>query len=217
MKKTVLLLAAMLLLVNITVMAQEEEEEERDVLEFGFYGGMALPSGDLSEWHTDLGAENGFGFGVNLGYFVTSSFVIGADLRYTQFAIKDAAEASDQRHRLYTPSLYAKYSFSGDSDFEPYLKAHVGVENAKFSTFVINSAGQRYRELSYDPALSLGAGAGLFYFTSDYSGLYLEADYRFADTETAMADYESVDYEFGEKTAVISLNFGIRVLFGSGD
>jgi outer membrane protein W len=216
MKKTVLLLAAMLLMVNITVMAQEEEEE-RDVLEVGFYGGMAFPSSDLSEWQTDLGADNGFSVGVNLGYFVTSSFIVGADLRYTQFGIKDADDISDQRHRFYTPSLYAKYYFSGDSDFEPYLKAHVGLENAKFSTFAVNSSGQRYRELSYGPALSLGAGGGLFYYTSDYSGLYLEADYRFSDTESSTADYESVDYEFGAKSAVISLYFGIRILFGSGD
>ena len=216
-KMTMLLMAAILVLSNEVGLAQEDDEE-RDILEVNFYGGVAIPSGSLSDWNDSLGAKSGFDIGIDIGYFVRTTFVVGFDFVYTQFGVNGSDDANSHSHRLYSPSVYAKYYLGLESDFEPYLKAQVGVENAKFSTAVVHpTAGGRFRELSYDPVLSAGFGVGLFYYTADYSGLFIEANYRWGNTQDVTATYLSQDYTFGETAGLIDLHAGVRLLVGSGD
>lgn len=218
MKKMTILMVAVILVVSFQVALAQDEDEERDLLEVNFYGGIAIPSGGLADWNDSLGAKSGFDFGIDIGYFFTPSLVIGFDFVYTQFGIEGSGEASTHNHRLYSPSLYAKYYFPLESDFEPYVKGQVGVENAKFSTTVVHpSAGGRFRELSYDPVLSAGFGVGLFYYTADYSGLFIEANYRWGNTQNVSATYLQQDYIFGETEGLIDLHAGVRLLVGSGD
>jgi len=144
--------------------------------------------------------------------------VVGFDFVYTEFGIDGSSDSTAHKHRLYSPSLYAKYYFDLESDFEPYVKGQLGVENAKFSTAVNHpSAGGRFRELSYDPVLSAGFGVGLFYYTADYSGLFIEANYRWGNTKDVTATYLNQDYIFGETAGLIDLHAGVRLLVGSGE
>ncbi len=215
MKKLSILFAAFLLLaVNLTAVAQDEEEE-KDFMEMNLYGGLGIPAGGISSWQDTLGAKTGFGFGLDLGYFLKPNMVIGLNIVYSQFGIDAEDEAAELHHRLYNPNFYLKYYFQGESNFEPYIKAHVGVENPKFTTFVGNFAGNRYREKTYDPALAFGFGAGVFYYTADFSGLFLEVNYHHALTEDSKAEYGGEEYLFGENLGLVDVHAGVRILIGS--
>ncbi len=219
MKKRSLLIAVLVFLtINFTVMAQDEDEE-RDIVEMSAFGGLGVPSSGLTDWETGgmkRAAKTGFDFGLEAGYFLSSELVVGIGFTYTQFPIDDSDEQSDHKHHLYNPNLYVKYLFEGESNWVPYVKGHVGIENPKFSTFATNVSGNRFRELSYDPALALGAGLGVFYYTADYSGIFLEVNYHRAFTEDVEASYQHVDYKFGENLSLFDIHVGIRILFGSG-
>ena len=208
------LVLVFLLLCSLSVVAQDYEEEERDILEVSLFGGVGIPSGGISDWSDSLGAKTGWAVGVDFGYFLKSNLVLGLNFTYVQFEIDADNEANQLNHRLYNPSLYLKYYFFGEGNFAPYLKAHVGVDNAKFATFVPDPG--RYRELSYDPSFAFGGGAGVFYYTSDYSGLFLEVNYHQGLTDGAQKDYEGRTYDFGENIGLIDIHAGISVFFGSG-
>jgi len=215
MKRWSILLTTVLLFgIGTAALAQDEESEERDLLEICLYGGLGVPSGGLSDWHDSLGAKLGWSAGMDFGYFFRSNVVVGFNFIYTQFGIDGPAVVEGSHHRLYNPNLYAKYYFSGESNFEPYIKGHIGVENAKFTTLL---DGPRYRAVSYDPVLAAGLGVGLFYYSADYSGVYLEANYHYANTKNAKRDYYDQTVTFDETLGVIDIHAGVRVLIGSGE
>ena len=207
-----------LLLMSGTALAQDEDFFVKDVLEINFYGGAGIPSGSLSDFSDSLGAETGFNYGLDLGYFLTNDLVFGFNFSHTQFSIKNNDRTGKLNHKLYSPNLYLKYYFTGESDFIPYLKGSAGLEFAKFTTFVDNSAGRRYREISYDPVLAYGAGAGFFYFVSDFSGLFLEANYRAAvSAAETEATYQDDIYLFGSELSRIDIHAGVRILIGPNE
>ena len=213
--KNLFLIGFSLLLISGTARAQDEDFFVKDVLEVNFYGGAGIPSGSLSDFSGSLGAETGFNYGLDIGYFLTNDLVFGFNFSYTQFSIKNSDGTGNLNHKLYSPNLYLKYYFTGESDFIPYLKGSAGLEFAKFTTFVDNPAGRRYREISYDPVLAYGAGAGLFYFVSDFSGLFLEANYRAAvSAAEAEATYQDDIYLFGSELSRIDIHAGVRILIG---
>lgn len=214
MKKSFIILSALLLIVlNFSAWAQEEVA--RDVLELNFYGGLGIPTGDFSNWHDSLGGKTGYIVGIDVGYFVTPQLVAGINFKYSQYSIDNSPTdkaADGLNHRLYNPNLYLKYYFPSQSNWSPYIKAHVGIENPKFTTFVINPNGNRYRQESYDPAFAIGGGAGLFYYTSDYSGIFLETNYHYASTSDVTADYLGRTYKFDGNISVVDIHAGVRIL-----
>lgn len=218
MKKLLLLLTlTLLVLLNATVFAQDEE---RDVLELSFWGGMGVPTGDIKDYSDSLGATSRFSLGGEIGYYFTPDIVVGFGVAYYEYGIDNNptdVEAEGLKHRLYSPSIYAKYIVPTESNFSPYVKAQVGLDYAKFTTFVTNPAGDRYRQLSFDPSLSYGFGAGLFYYTHDYAGLFFEADYHMASTSDAEHTYEGTIYKMGVDVGMIDVRVGIKVLFGSDE
>lgn len=193
-----------------------QDDEERDVLEVTVSGGPAIPVGGITEWNDGLDAATGWDLSMDIGYFFKYNVTAGINFTYQQLDV-DHAEASDTWHRLYNPNLYAKYYIPMESNFEPYVRVHFGLENPKFTTLVQNVAQNRYRAISYDPALAFGIGLGLFYFTSDYSGLFLEASYHEVLASDIEAEYNTDTYLFNEDFSIININFGIRILIGSGD
>jgi len=226
-----LLTAALLLALNAGVVAQDEGDEEyvKDFLEVSIFGGGSLPMGGISDWAIEipdrggveeLGAKTGFDFGFDIGYFWTLNLVTGINLTAHQYAIdSDVDVVQDMHHRIYSVSLYGKYYFFGESDFVPYVKAHAGVDVPKFTTIVADpnvgaTGGLEYRELSYDPAFAFGLGGGLFYYTFDYGGLFLEANYHTALSENAGGGYEGRSFDFGENISVLDIHAGIKVFFG---
>jgi outer membrane protein W len=218
-KLSVLLAVAIVLVFNLSAVAQDELEE-KDLLEITFFGGLGVPTGGISDAHNNVpGAKVGFNFGLGLGYFVKPNIVLGVDLGFGQFATDatgDASQAEGTNHRLFNPNLFLKYYFVGESNFEPFIKAHVGVENAKFTTRRTRPDGS-YQAISYSPALAYGLGLGLFYYSADYSGLYLEADYHRANTKNSERVYDQETVVFGENVSVLSIRAGIRVLVGTGE
>jgi len=226
MKRFSLLLVVFLALGTV-VAAQEEEEVEKDFMEVAVYGGGALPLGGLSDWGMSnestgmekLGTEFGFNVGIDVGHFLTPDLVLGLTLTYSQFAIdSDSAAVASMQHRLISPAAYLKYYFVGESNFMPYVKAHAGVDVAKYTTRVydtqIGTGAYKYRELAYQPAFAFGLGGGLFYYTSDYGGLYAEANYHMALSKNATKDYGNIEYTFGETISVVDVHAGIKVFFG---
>ena len=216
--KNLFLIGLSLLLISGTALAQDEEFFVKDVLEVNFYGGAGIPSGSLRDFSDTLGAETGINFGLDFGYFLTNDLVFGFNFSHTQFSIKNSDGTGNLNHKLYSPNLYLKYYFTGESDFIPYLKTSAGLEFAKFTTFVDNSAGRRFREISYDPVFAYGAGAGIFYFVSDFSGLFLEANYRAAvSAAETEATYQDDIYLFGSELSRIDIHAGVRILIGPNE
>jgi hypothetical protein len=215
MKFWSILLSLILLFAISTSAFAQDDEEERDLLEICFFGGVGSPMGGLGDWHDSLGAKLGWSAGMDFGYFMKPNLVVGVNFQYTQFGIDGPDAVKDASHRLYNPNLYAKYYFSGESDFEPYVKAHVGLENPKFTTSIENDA--RYRAISYDAVLAAGFGIGLFYYRTDYSGLFIEAGYNYADSKDIDRQFSGQTLTFDETIGVLDIHAGVRVLVGSGE
>jgi hypothetical protein len=108
-----------------------------------------------------------------------------------------------------------KYYFFGESDFVPYIRGQAGLSFSKFTTIVIDNSVGKFRELSYDPSLMVGAGAGAFFYTTDYSGLFLEVNYYQAFSEEAKGTFQETEYRFGENIGLLDIHAGIHVFFGS--
>ena len=219
MKKSMALTFLMLLLLfNMSVLAQDDDEEEveQDKAEFTFSAGFGIPSGDLSDWGGDsLKPSANYNLGFEGGFFLNSSIVLGGGFTYTSFKIDSQNElTTDLKHRLYSPSVYLKYYFPMDGDFIPYVKGAVGADFLKFTTWITNVDGSRYRQTSYDPALAYSIGLGAFYYTADYSGFYVEANYRIAQSEDVQ--YHDVA-TFGVKATTLDIHAGFRVLIGSDE
>ena len=193
---------------------KEEQPYVKDLLEINFFGGAAIPTGDIKNFGDTAGARATYNVGFDAGFFITEKFVGGLDFTYSPFKVDKRANSGGLRHGLYSTSLYGKYYFQGASDWVPYVKAQAGVDFAKFTTFVSNSSGDRYRELSYDPAFAFGLGAGVFFFTSDFSGLFAEVNYHRAISKNAKANYQGTDYELNGDIGVIDIHGGIRILIG---
>ncbi|MBU0983877.1 MAG: porin family protein [candidate division Zixibacteria bacterium] len=221
-----LILMLCLVALSANALAQDEEEfEEKDLLEAAIFIGPAIPMGGITDWKstgllgdTELGTDLGMNFGFDVGYFATANMVVGLGFTYSQFGVKsDSVEVENSKHRFYNAGLYLKYYFFGESSLVPYLKAQVGVDNLKFTTRVQEQNGNNivYRELAYDPALSIAAGAGIFYYTHDYGGLYLEVDYHHGFTSDITGSYQGLEYDFGETAASVDVRAGVKVFFGN--
>jgi hypothetical protein len=241
MKKLAILLTVFLLFSFSFSFAQEDEE--RDVLEVSIFGGLAVPVGGITDWKDTLGLGTSLGYnmGAEIGYFLTPSLVIGFNFTYYELAIKNETvpvvnqdgenfggpgltyvtlynNPNDLAHRLYNPSLYLKYYFFGESNLVPYIKGHIGVDNAKFTTKIDQATtNPRYRSLSYDPSLGFGFGAGLFYYTSDYSGLFIEGNFHYSASKNSEKDFYNVTYKLDENIMYFDIHAGVNVYFGTGD
>lgn len=219
MKRFLLLFVLLTVLaLGLPAFAQDEDADEYgDNVEVALYGGTGLPGGTLTDWNDSLGATSGFNVGFDIGYFVTAKLVMGLNFTYTQFNVDATDRASETKHQLYSPNLFAKYYFEGESNFVPYLKAHLGFENPKFTTTAWNNKGVPiYRQLSYSAVFAGGLGAGLFLFTSDFGGLFVEGNYHYANSKDASKDYGGKTYLFNENLSTIDIHAGVRILFGSG-
>ena len=51
------------------------------------YGGFGIPSGGISDWNDSLGAGTGWEIGMDVGYFLTPSMVLGLNFTYAQFSV----------------------------------------------------------------------------------------------------------------------------------
>jgi hypothetical protein len=198
------------LLLAVSVAAQEDEGKWRN-FEVAINSGLTLPAGDLKNWNDSLGAKLGFELSINGGYYFTEDFCSGVYFTYSQFAMENDYEL---HFRSYGAGAYAKYSFSGESNFEPYVKLSGGINWLKFPTWVTSNGAFKLRELSYDPVFEFAGYAGLLYYTSYYSGLFLEFGYH-----NVMADgTESIrgsDYKIEHAVNYMDIRLGIMAFFGS--
>lgn len=217
MKRLSTFLALLLLaMIPVAALAQDQAAEEKDALELGVRGGFGLALGGVKDWQDSLGAKAGLGYGAEIGYFLTSSLVLGGGFSFNEFKIDDKAVNLDMKHRVYAPYVYLKHYFQGESSWMPYAKAFAGVDFVKFATVVTDGSDTKFRLLSYKPGLSLGIGGGLFYYTSDYGGLFLEGNLRHGFTNGVTRDYNGVEYKFDQSETAFEIRAGINVFFGSG-
>lgn len=221
MKTKSILLMILTIFFAFSFSTSAQEEESRDILEVLFKGGLAIPDGGITNWNNDVNAKTGWNVGLDIGYFLNENVVFGFRFMYQQMNINTDMlidnSLQNSRHRLYSPNLYIKYIKITDSRWEPFVSGHLGVENAKFTSEVVNDKQNRYRALSYGPALSYGLTAGMFYWNSDYSGLFIEGTFHGASTNSSTASYIGNDYSFDTNLRTFDINIGIRFLFSSGD
>ncbi len=221
MKKLVIVTSALLLVFSAfgTSALAQDEAVEKDVAEINFIGGLSLPTGDSKNFGDSLGAKTGYQIGIDIGYFATLNLVTGFNFTFSQYGIDNSptdTRAEGLKHRVYSPNAYVKYYLNTQANLQPYVRGSVGIAFPKFTTFVTNPNGDRYRQISYDPAFCYGVGAGAFYYTADYGGLFLEADYMRASTKNVKADYEGNSYKFGSDLSFFDVRAGIRIVIGSG-
>lgn len=224
MKKTVILISALILLMlSVSAMAQEEDEYEdieSDILEINLFGGVDGPTGDMLEWSDSLGAKTGYNIGFDLGYFLKDPLVFGLGFRFAEYSIavyEGDEAAADLKHRSYNPNLYLKYYLMPTANFSPYVRADAGLTFLKFTTMVTNVNGDRYRQIAYDPAFSFSFGGGVFLYTSDYGGFFVEGNYHRVAASEVDAEYEGGTYVFGDNLSSWDVHAGVRILIGSGE
>ncbi|MFZ1683160.1 MAG: outer membrane beta-barrel protein [Candidatus Zixiibacteriota bacterium] len=214
MKKLVMVGLALALL-SLPVVASADDSSEKDVLEVGLGGGFSVPAGGATNWNDSLGAKSGWALGGEIGYFLNANLTLGFSAKYSQFGRKETAIDPKQHHRVYNPALFLKYHFWGNSSFVPYVSGNFGLMFPKFSRIVVDNGASKYRELGYRPGLAAGVGAGVFYYTTDYSGLFIEADYTMGFTKKVTKAYQDQKYSFGKNISVMNVRAGIEVFFGS--
>ena len=217
MRKLTAIVAIMALcaLPNLVWAADAGSTEEKDIIEVNFFGGLSQPMSAVKNWQDSIGAKTGFNYGFHVGYFATSNFVVGAAFTFSQYGIdSQAAGLSTQHHRLYSPAMYLKYNFVGTSNFIPFIEGNMGADFVKFATIVNDEQKSKYRELGYKPAFAMGLSAGLFYYTSDYSGFFIQAGYHHGFTKDAWKEYQGTRYVFGKAIDQITISVGLQAVFG---
>ncbi len=209
MKKSILLFTTVLvLLLSVAALAQKEEGKWRN-FEFSAFGALSVPTGALKNWNDSMGAKTGFELGGTGGYYLNEKVCLGVYFTYNQFPMK----LYTLHYKLYEVGGYFKYTFIGESNFEPYVKVTAGADFAKFPTWV-GEDKTRLREISYKPGFAAGIGAGLLWYSSDFGGLFLEAGYHFAPLKSVKADYQDVSYPLGKNVGYMDIRFGVNVFFG---
>ncbi|MCX6826910.1 MAG: outer membrane beta-barrel protein [candidate division Zixibacteria bacterium] len=197
----------LLLLFAVSAVAQTNEEEKNAKwrnFEVTVLGGMAIPTSSLKNWNDSLGAKTGLNFGGYGGYYLNDRVSIGTYFTYSQYSMK----LYRLHYKLYDIGTYLKYDFVGKSSFEPYIRISAGGVFAKFATWV-DSTGKRLREVSFRPGLSLGATAGLLYYTFDFGGLFIEGTYHHAFLENSKGTHAGIDYDFKKNLDYIDIRAGI--------
>jgi len=217
-KSRVLIALAVILALAVNVCAQDEEEEEEGRwrnFEVMMFGGFGLPMGEFSDYNDSLGAKTGLNFGMSGGYFLNDRICLGGYFHYTQFGLEEpeGLDLSDMHYKMYNAGLYLKYAFTGESNFEPYIKLSAGANFAKFATWV-GPELKRMREVSYDPGLSSALSAGFVYYTSEWGGLSLEASYHFDPLQANEGDYFGQTFAIFEDLNYLRINAGVTVFFG---
>ena len=215
-KLTALLVILALSAFSTSILAADEPTtDEKDVLEVNIFGGLSMPMSDLKNWHDTLGAKTGLNAGLHVGCFLTPNIVLGATFSYNQYGINNSSTLLEkQHHRIYSPAVYVKYHFFGTSSFVPFVEASAGADFVKFSTLVTDEGSLKYRELGYKPAFAFGIAAGVFLYTSDFSGFFVQAGYHGSSTKNAWKDYQNTRYYFGKGTSQFYVNAGIQAMFG---
>ncbi|HHI02946.1 MAG TPA: hypothetical protein ENL22_05450 [candidate division Zixibacteria bacterium] len=213
MKKTsVLFVLAMFLIFSSVAVAQDEEDKWRN-FEVSMHVGLTMPSN--IDWYDTLAAKNGMNFGGAGGYYFSEKLCFGVYFNYTQMSPEEVSsfDISDQKYKMYDIGLYGKYVFTGESNFEPYIKLTAGANFAKYATWV-GAAKSRLREISYDPAFSGAGYLGLSYYTSDYGAIFLEVGYHMDMLKNTAAEYDNRTYLFPDDIKYIELKAGVVVFFG---
>lgn len=216
-KSSVLILLAMFLIFSSVVVAQDEEEEEQwRNFEVGMNIGLTTSSN--IDWYDSLKAKTGANYGAHGGMYISEDFCLGAYFTYAQMSPEELVGFSiaDLKYKMYKVGLYGKYAFSGESNFEPYIKVSAGINFAKFATWVGPTVASRttLREISYDPAFSGAATLGISYYTSDYGALFLEASYHLDKLKNTPAEHGQIIFPFPEDLTYIEIKAGIVVFFG---
>ena len=214
MKKTSLLFVlVMFLIFSSAAVAQDEEDGKWRNFEVSMHIGLTMPSN--IDWYDTLAAKNGMNFGGAGGFYFTERLCIGAYFNYTQMAPEEVSsfDVADQKYKMYDVGLYGKYAFTGESNFEPYVKISAGANFAKYATWV-GAARTQLREISYDPAFSGAGYLGASYYTSDYGAIFLEVGYHMDMLKYTQATYDDVIYSFPDDIKYIEIKAGVVVFFG---
>jgi hypothetical protein len=207
---------AVLVALALPLAALAQTDQEKDVLEVGVSGGLSIPAGGASSFQDSLGGKVGFNVAVDCGYFLTPDLTLGGAIAFHQLGVKQISSIDNNQHnRVYVPTVYLKYHFFGNSNFVPYVKANVGAIFMKYSTLVEDHGNWKFREIGYHPGLAMGLGGGAFYYTSDYSGIFLEANFLEGFTKSVSHEYGGKTYSFGKNVTMLDIRAGIQVFFGS--
>lgn len=208
--KSFRLLSTLIVLSLVALSAFAQDDEKWRNFEVGLHGGLAIPTGDLSDWHDSLGATTGFDISLSGGYYFTNNICAGIYFDYDQFGMDGDWGLN---YRLFKTGAYAKYAFSNESNFEPYFKVTGGISWPKFPTWITVDQN-RLREQSYDPAFGFGGYLGVLWYSAEFGGLYVEAGYQYLMAKDTEADWHGEIYKMPSDINYLQIRSGITVFFG---
>jgi hypothetical protein len=172
------------------------------------FGGLSIPSSDITVVSDTLGAKENIHFGFTGGYYITDRVCGGLYFNYTRWGIE-----SDHNRRFqgYDVGAYFKYAFVNESYFEPYLKASAGMLWPKYPTWVTST---NLREQSYDPGFSLGGYLGVLWYTSEFGSIFIEGGYHRDLIDGVTARNLGTTYEIEGDSPYFEITGGVTVFFG---
>ncbi|PKK82874.1 MAG: hypothetical protein CVT49_11220 [candidate division Zixibacteria bacterium HGW-Zixibacteria-1] len=208
--KSFRLLLTLIVLSVIALSAYAQDDGKWRNFEVGLHCGLAIPSGDLSDWNDSLGAKTGLSVSLSGGYYFTNNICAGIYFDFNSFGMEGNWGLN---YRLYNTGVYAKYALAGESNFEPYVKLTGGITWPKFPTWITVDRNV-LREQSYDPALGFGGYLGIIWYTAEFGGLYLEAGYQNIMSKDTEADWHGQIYKMPGNISYLQIRSGVTVFFG---
>jgi Outer membrane protein beta-barrel domain len=199
-------------MVALSAPQSQAEVDEDAIFEVSLGAGMAIPTGEFSNFWDTLGAKSGFELDLSGGYFVTPNISIGVAFELAQFSIDNPN--NPQHYRLYTLGAYGKYFAALDSRVSPYVRVQGGITIPNFSAPLADNPGKAYHESQFDPSFDGLIGLGARISTSENGGIFLEAAYRFTRVSGATAVFEGETLTLPNDISHIQLTIGFGFDFG---
>ena len=180
-------------------------------------GNLIFPTGYIkNDLQPDsLNAKTNIGFDLGVGYYVTNRIVAGIYMDMRNMKTKDF----DLAHRGWAVGIYGKYLLFNMSEksYSPYIKLGGGMIFNKLASKVFDDTTPKYRELSYDPALTAEIALGMHIKTNDKGAVYLEGAYITDFMDNTTGRYESTDYKWGYNNKYVMIRAGVLFNIGPGD
>jgi len=198
--------------------AQYEMESEPFIEGFVNINGtlpMSYLKDDLIVSGANLNAKAGVGVDLGAGYYFTNSLIAGLYFSARNMGVEDFGF----HHRVFETGLYGKYQFMDmtEKKWTPYARLTVGLNFSKLATRVLDGTTYVYRELSYDPTIGVGIGAGMYLKLNGYGGIFAEGSYHRDMMDGVGGEFKGVDYNWGDNNQYIVIGAGVVFNIGPNE
>ena len=221
------LLASLALALILTVFASTLASGSGLKGRFAFtgMGHLGLPLSDFADEKKGM-ARTGYGFGLNLEYFLSDHFTLGGSFSYLTFGSKTGHFEEEVQYILYqelpTFGVFGKYLISPYSRACPYAKLGIGFGKYSLTGDAQVDGWDAEASASFDSKFYVSIGPGIHYRMSDDVALVFEVTYIQVFTDEAESQVlitagtytlkEDYELEFGAR--YFGLYGGVCFFFG---